>query len=78
MPHCTGPGLLLYLELPDIPGLHVLIFDKVSSKGEDGGGELVASSTGGQISSRLLSMRSANALLELPQVTKVPAHPVYD
>ena len=32
------------------------------------GGELVAESTGGQISSRLLSMRSANALLELPQV----------
>ena len=33
------------------------------------GGELVAESTGGQISSRLLSMRSANALLELPQVS---------
>jgi len=31
------------------------------------GGELLANSTGGQISSRLLSMRSANALLELPQ-----------
>ncbi|CAL8471737.1 g11279 [Coccomyxa elongata] len=29
-------------------------------------GELAAASTGGQISSRLLSMRSANALLELP------------
>ncbi|KAK9840649.1 hypothetical protein WJX81_006905 [Elliptochloris bilobata] len=33
------------------------------------GGELVAESTGGQISSRLLSMRSANALLELPQAS---------
>lgn len=31
-------------------------------------GELVAESTGGQLSSRLLSMRSANALLELPRV----------
>ena len=30
------------------------------------GGELAAESTGGQISSRLLSMRTANALLELP------------
>ncbi len=38
-----------------------------SAEGEVGG-ELVAESTGGQISSRLLSMRSANALLELPQV----------
>ena len=32
-------------------------------------GELAAVSTGGQISSRLLSMRSANALLELPAVS---------
>jgi gephyrin len=32
------------------------------------GGEFTAVSTGGQISSRLLSMRSANALLELPAV----------
>lgn len=32
------------------------------------GWELVASSTGGQISSRLLSMRSANLLLEIPKV----------
>lgn len=31
-------------------------------------GELHAASTGGQISSRLLSLRSANALLEIPQV----------
>ena len=31
------------------------------------GGTFLASSTGGQISSRLLSMRSANALLTLPQ-----------
>lgn len=31
-------------------------------------GELVAASTGGQISSRLLSLRSANVLLEIPQV----------
>ncbi len=34
-----------------------------------GGAEFAASSTGGQISSRLLSMRSANALLELPAVS---------
>ena len=32
-----------------------------------GQGAFLASSTGGQISSRLLSMRSANALLTLPQ-----------
>lgn len=36
------------------------------SKGQ--AGQLVARSTGGGLSSRLLSMRSANALLELPQV----------
>lgn len=35
--------------------------------GEEAG--FLAYSTGGQISSRLLSMRSAVALLELPQVT---------
>ena len=35
------------------------------------GGELLAFTTGGQISSRLLSMRSANALLELPQVVSM-------
>jgi gephyrin len=34
---------------------------------ENGRGGLVAHSTGNQASSRLLSMRSANALLELPQ-----------
>ncbi len=33
----------------------------------DGRGGLLAASTGNQASSRLLSMRSANALLELPQ-----------
>ncbi|PSC71843.1 Molybdopterin biosynthesis CNX1 [Micractinium conductrix] len=32
-------------------------------------GELVAASTGGQISSRLLSLRSANVLLEIPQAS---------
>ena len=31
----------------------------------------MANSTGGQISSRLLSMLSANALLEMPQVCMV-------
>ena len=36
---------------------------------EAGGGGFAAASTGGQISSRLLSMRSANALLELPSVS---------
>lgn len=36
-------------------------------------GELVACSTGGQISSRLLSMRSANLLLEIPQASGVLA-----
>ena len=34
-------------------------------------GELVAASTGGQISSRLLSLRSANLLLEIPQAEGV-------
>lgn len=34
-------------------------------------GELVAASTGGQISSRLLSLRSANLLLEIPQASGV-------
>ena len=38
------------------------------------GGGFVALSTGGQISSRLLSMRSAAALLELPQVPMSPPH----
>ncbi|MFN3981025.1 MAG: molybdopterin molybdenumtransferase MoeA, partial [Caldilinea sp.] len=33
----------------------------------EGRGALLADSTGNQASSRLLSMRSANALLELPQ-----------
>lgn len=46
--------------------------------GESDEGGFVAASTGGQISSRLLSMRSASALLELPQVIVVfatlPAH----
>ena len=36
---------------------------------EAGGAGFAAASTGGQISSRLLSMRSANALLELPCVS---------
>lgn len=35
------------------------------------GGEFVAESTGGQISSRLLSMRSANALLEFPAASGI-------
>jgi len=34
-------------------------------------GQIIAESTGRQISSRLLSMRSANALLELPQASGV-------
>ena len=38
------------------------------------GGGFMALSTGGQISSRLLSMRSAAALLELPQVPISPPH----
>ncbi len=37
------------------------------AQADDGRGGLVAHSTGNQASSRLLSMRSANALLELPQ-----------
>ncbi len=45
-----------------------LLCRRPGSAGGEVGGELVAESTGGQISSRLLSMRSANALLELPQV----------
>ena len=43
-----------------------------------GGVGFVASSTGGQISSRLLSMRSAAALLELPQVNPFPAPPLLE
>ena len=37
------------------------------ARADGGRGGLVAHSTGNQASSRLLSMRSANALLELPQ-----------
>ena len=42
-------------------------YHRVWLKWDDGRGALVAKSTGGQRSSRLLSMRSANALLLLPQ-----------
>lgn len=38
-----------------------------------GGGELRAASTGGQLSSRLLSARSANLLLEIPAAAGVLA-----
>ena len=52
---------------PERPEYHrVTLQMKAEKEGEEA--ILVASSTGGQISSRLLSMRSANALLELPQV----------
>lgn len=44
----------------------------VWSRTGESAGELAAVSTGGQISSRLLSMRSANALLELPAVSPDP------
>ena len=44
--------------------------------GDAENGGFVASSTGGQISSRLLSMRSAAALLELPQVHQTAAPPL--
>ena len=42
----------------------ILVWDRATDGGRGG---LVAHSTGNQASSRLLSMRSANALLELPQ-----------
>ena len=53
---------------------HVVFFHDCRAHYEDDGqhearGELVAESTGGQISSRLLSMRSANALVELPKAS---------
>jgi gephyrin len=45
----------------------------------DGGGGFVAESTGSQASSRLLSMRTANALLELPaRAGELPAGSVVD
>ena len=59
------------------PGCHSAICSSIDEvlrlvwsqcRSSDGYAELVAESTGKQISSRLLSMRSANALLELPQV----------
>eukprot|EP00283_Hemiselmis_rufescens_P022639 CAMPEP_0173464550 /NCGR_PEP_ID=MMETSP1357-20121228/70147_1 /TAXON_ID=77926 /ORGANISM="Hemiselmis rufescens, Strain PCC563" /LENGTH=404 /DNA_ID=CAMNT_0014432467 /DNA_START=28 /DNA_END=1238 /DNA_ORIENTATION=- len=49
---------------PERPEYH-----RVMLKWDDASGSLVGLSTGGQRSSRLLSMRSANALLELPQAS---------
>jgi gephyrin len=51
---------------PYRPEYHRAILDW-DNQADDGRGALVAHSTGNQASSRLLSMRSANALLELPQ-----------
>ena len=51
----------------DLGSTSIKLFD-MRRTGESAG-ELAAVSTGGQISSRLLSMRSANALLELPAVS---------
>lgn len=45
--------------------VRLFLWDRTS----ESAGELAAASTGGQISSRLLSMRSTNALLELPAVS---------
>lgn len=49
-------------------------YHRAVARWEDGAergvsGQLVAHSTGGQISSRLLSLRSANVLLEIPRVS---------
>ena len=53
---------------PGCLGLYLWLLQR-RARGMDSRSELVAHSTGGQISSRLLSMRSANALLELPQAS---------
>eukprot|EP00891_Asterochloris_glomerata_P008529 jgi/Astpho2/8529/e_gw1.00125.32.1_t len=59
---------------PERPEYHRVTLSFRKAHYEDDGqhearGELVAESTGGQISSRLLSMRSANALVELPKAS---------
>jgi gephyrin len=55
---------------PDRPEYHrVMLHWDAAANGGHGG--FVAASTGSQASSRLLSMRSANALLELPAVSGV-------
>jgi gephyrin len=50
---------------PERPEYHRVMLHWDAS-GQDGQGSFVAVSTGNQASSRLMSMRSANALLELP------------
>lgn len=59
---------------PERPEYHRAIARWALAPGaEEGtvGGELVADSTGGQISSRILSLRSANVLLEIPRAKGV-------
>lgn len=54
---------------PERPEYHRAIISWVRREGAEDShqkGEFVAESTGGQISSRILSLRSANALLEVP------------
>ncbi|KAL4436361.1 hypothetical protein ABPG77_009923 [Micractinium sp. CCAP 211/92] len=59
---------------PERPEYHRAVAHWARPEGAPEGaccGELVATSTGGQISSRLLSLRSANVLLEIPQASGV-------
>lgn len=59
---------------PERPEYHRAVAHWARPAGAEPGvccGELVAASTGGQISSRLLSLRSANVLLEIPQASGV-------
>ena len=53
---------------PERPEYHRVTLQRKGTIQDDDCAGLEASSTGVQISSRLLSMRSANALLELPQL----------
>ncbi|EFN52667.1 hypothetical protein CHLNCDRAFT_58800 [Chlorella variabilis] len=58
---------------PERPEYHRAVAHWARPAGAEPGvccGELVAASTGGQISSRLLSLRSANVLLEIPQASR--------
>ena len=58
---------------PERPEYHRAVASWMARADGSEGGELLAQSTGGQISSRLLSARSANLLLEIPQAKGVLA-----
>ena len=51
---------------PERPEYHRAIVRWEGLQGSEYQGEFVAESTGGQISSRILSLKSANALVEVP------------